>query len=151
MARAPRAPGGELRARRRGRCAGARHHAHHVPGAGPVGGGGQQARRGRQHRHQRDRARAQGWLHAAAQLRSEEHTSELQSPCNLVCRLLLEKKKQISLCTSVLKLPLMPPLTIITLRTAVPVMRSGLTYKPPMHCLLSMFSRLSASMISVYV
>src|SRR5205807_10284886 len=28
----------------------------------------------------------------AVQLRSEEHTSELQSPCNLVCRLLLEKK-----------------------------------------------------------
>src|SRR5256885_10822812 len=27
--------------------------------------------------------------------RSEEHTSELQSPCNLVCRLLLEKKKDI--------------------------------------------------------
>src|SRR5256885_4718848 len=29
-----------------------------------------------------------------AQRRSEEHTSELQSPCNLVCRLLLEKKKK---------------------------------------------------------
>src|SRR5256885_9187877 len=28
--------------------------------------------------------------------RSEEHTSELQSPCNLVCRLLLEKKKTVS-------------------------------------------------------
>src|SRR3989454_6094276 len=28
--------------------------------------------------------------------RSEEHTSELQSPCNLVCRLLLEKKKNIN-------------------------------------------------------
>src|SRR5256885_3171130 len=28
--------------------------------------------------------------------RSEEHTSELQSPCNLVCRLLLEKKKSYS-------------------------------------------------------
>src|SRR5256885_7554698 len=28
---------------------------------------------------------------ASADLRSEEHTSELQSPCNLVCRLLLEK------------------------------------------------------------
>src|SRR3989454_2707775 len=28
--------------------------------------------------------------------RSEEHTSELQSPCNLVCRLLLEKKKKIN-------------------------------------------------------
>src|SRR5256885_5372011 len=32
--------------------------------------------------------RARGWS-----CRSEEHTSELQSPCNLVCRLLLEKKK----------------------------------------------------------
>src|SRR5256885_11253393 len=30
----------------------------------------------------------------AADYRSEEHTSELQSPCNLVCRLLLEKKKK---------------------------------------------------------
>src|SRR5688500_19551692 len=29
----------------------------------------------------------------ALHVRSEEHTSELQSPCNLVCRLLLEKKK----------------------------------------------------------
>src|SRR6266446_9197769 len=33
-----------------------------------------------------------GRLHAV--VRSEEHTSELQSPCNLVCRLLLEKKKK---------------------------------------------------------
>src|SRR5205807_8138230 len=31
--------------------------------------------------------------HLAERFRSEEHTSELQSPCNLVCRLLLEKKK----------------------------------------------------------
>src|SRR5256885_6364685 len=30
---------------------------------------------------------------AGQRVRSEEHTSELQSPCNLVCRLLLEKKK----------------------------------------------------------
>src|SRR5256885_3775259 len=29
--------------------------------------------------------------------RSEEHTSELQSPCNLVCRLLLEKKKKMTI------------------------------------------------------
>src|SRR5260221_8429827 len=35
--------------------------------------------------------RLPGWLHAA--LRSEEHTSELQSHSDLVCRLLLEKKK----------------------------------------------------------
>src|SRR2546426_3064477 len=32
--------------------------------------------------------------HSARRSRSEEHTSELQSPCNLVCRLLLEKKKK---------------------------------------------------------
>src|SRR5256885_12179933 len=31
--------------------------------------------------------------------RSEEHTSELQSPCNLVCRLLLEKKKKKKIIT----------------------------------------------------
>src|ERR1039457_7026277 len=35
-----------------------------------------------------DLAEVTDWLH-----RSDEHTSELQSPCNLVCRLLLEKKK----------------------------------------------------------
>src|SRR2546426_3288306 len=33
-------------------------------------------------------------LTCALPIRSEEHTSELQSPCNLVCRLLLEKKKK---------------------------------------------------------
>src|ERR1039457_7296857 len=32
--------------------------------------------------------------------RSEEHTSELQSPCNLVCRLLLEKKYKVLLVSS---------------------------------------------------
>src|SRR5256885_12620768 len=35
-----------------------------------------------------------GWIRS--EVRSEEHTSELQSPCNLVCRLLLEKKKTTS-------------------------------------------------------
>src|SRR3989454_7386334 len=35
-----------------------------------------------------------GEVRSAAIARSEEHTSELQSPCNLVCRLLLEKKKK---------------------------------------------------------
>src|SRR2546426_9181980 len=38
-------------------------------------------------------ARHAGLAEASRRLRSEEHTSELQSPCNLVCRLLLEKKK----------------------------------------------------------
>src|SRR5256885_11798916 len=50
------------------------------------GGGLQLVQQQKQHKHnQRQR-------HAV--VRSEEHTSELQSPCNLVCRLLLEKKKK---------------------------------------------------------
>src|SRR2546426_5802813 len=36
----------------------------------------------------------EGQLERLLTQRSEEHTSELQSPCNLVCRLLLEKKKK---------------------------------------------------------
>src|SRR2546426_7551264 len=40
------------------------------------------------------RGGARAWGRAVARVRSEEHTSELQSPCNLVCRLLLEKKKK---------------------------------------------------------
>src|SRR5256885_6792542 len=35
-----------------------------------------------------------GLIREIGRRRSEEHTSELQSPCNLVCRLLLEKKKK---------------------------------------------------------
>src|SRR5256885_12085732 len=43
----------------------------------------------------RGAARPGGELGLGGKLkRSEEHTSELQSPCNLVCRLLLEKKKK---------------------------------------------------------
>src|SRR2546426_9213880 len=36
------------------------------------------------------------WRRGSRWARSEEHTSELQSPCNIVCRLLLEKKKKIA-------------------------------------------------------
>src|SRR6266446_8952358 len=39
------------------------------------------------------RLRRRGTASPEPAARSEEHTSELQSPCNLVCRLLLEKKK----------------------------------------------------------
>src|SRR2546426_7563024 len=49
---------------------------------------GQGARRGGERIHDLPRP---AYLRS---LRSEEHTSELQSPCNLVCRLLLEKKKK---------------------------------------------------------
>src|SRR5256885_7595895 len=47
--------------------------------------------------------------------RSEEHTSELQSPCNLVCRLLLEKKKNRESCVANAtssRVSVVPPLTI---------------------------------------
>src|SRR5256885_11373136 len=44
--------------------------------------------------------------------RSEEHTSELQSPCNLVCRLLLEKKKHEAL--RCLRPPLRPRLSTLS-------------------------------------
>src|SRR5256885_5328819 len=47
--------------------------------------------------------------------RSEEHTSELQSPCNLVCRLLLEKKKNKKMITT--------PITLV-----VPSSRSTIVY-----------------------
>src|SRR2546426_3086583 len=52
-----------------------------IPGVAPVGGSG---------------ATFSGlpWSQTTGTTRSEEHTSELQSPCNLVCRLLLEKKKK---------------------------------------------------------
>src|SRR5256885_12927477 len=40
------------------------------------------------------RARRTPGTSSGRRTRSEEHTSELQSPCNLVCRLLLEKKKK---------------------------------------------------------
>src|SRR5256885_8882493 len=44
-------------------------------------------------RKTRLRERFSGVAQVSQPARSEEHTSELQSPCNLVCRLLLEKKK----------------------------------------------------------
>src|SRR5256885_3406578 len=46
-------------------------------------------------RFREDLAERIGHEGISPKLRSEEHTSELQSPCNLVCRLLLEKKKVI--------------------------------------------------------
>src|SRR2546426_9012077 len=43
-------------------------------------------------------ARQEPVTEAELKSRSEDHTSELQSPCNLVCRLLLEKKKKMNYC-----------------------------------------------------
>src|SRR2546426_8238790 len=68
---------------------------------GAGGGGTADRRRGHGHAHELWRVPGGESPHARGRdppahlvERSEEHTSELQSPCNLVCRLLLEKKKR---------------------------------------------------------
>src|SRR2546426_6003961 len=69
--------------------AAADHHAHVSHAQRSVVSG----RRGRRDRRTVAAAADAGAARASRDQRSEEHTSELQSPCNLVCRLLLEKKK----------------------------------------------------------
>src|SRR4051794_41625601 len=63
---------------------------------------------------------------AAAVGRSEEHTSELQSPVHLVCRLLLEKKKRSSTCIHSYSLS-----PTFTARLAVLFRRSSLNGRAP--------------------
>src|SRR5256885_13336005 len=72
--------GGGLRALPRGRRAGSGR------GRAPGGSGGCRVARRAELRLPRARGGGRGGIHG----RSEEHTSELQSPCNLVCRLLLD-------------------------------------------------------------
>src|SRR2546426_8421603 len=75
------------------------HDALPILGGDPrVGQGRHVLRAGRRvELHARPRGGEQVLGHpAVGRQRSEEHTSELQSPCNLVCRLLLEKKKTAS-------------------------------------------------------
>src|SRR5207247_8872717 len=60
------------------------------------GGGVEHRERRVVHRPAQRRLRHQGLVGGAAALRSEEHTSELQSRVDLVCRLLLEKKNKAS-------------------------------------------------------
>src|SRR5256885_4742932 len=60
-----------------------------------------------------------------SQLRSEEHTSELQSPCNLVCRLLLQKNKRspvgrlLSVPAVALRCPATAPYLLLVPRAAI--------------------------------
>src|SRR5256885_12006534 len=112
MALAPAAPYLDFGRRRQHR----RHVPHHrreaLAPARPAGGGGQQAGRGDRARHGRGRESPARRLH-----RSEEHTSELQSPCNLVCRLLLEKKKKTTTNATMnytLSLPILTPYAATT-------------------------------------
>src|SRR5256885_12070427 len=66
--------------------------------------------------------------------RSEEHTSELQSPCNLVCRLLLEKKKNNSLSSRAIALSHLRLLSDPHTRL---VLRSSCVYSAPTHSSVS--------------
>src|SRR2546426_7814294 len=78
-----------FRSRRRGHDRSAR------PAAGPLRRGARAAVRATRSGDRRGLLLGLLFLRrGGGEIRSEEHTSELQSPCNLVCRLLLEKKKK---------------------------------------------------------
>src|SRR5256885_6310815 len=72
-----------------------------------------------------------GWRLSQLCTRSEEHTSELQSPCNLVCRLLLEKKKNHTLTQCQLPPP-PPPAHRAPMPSVHPIQPR---YLPPTHSL----------------
>src|SRR2546430_12415464 len=73
-------------------------HLHHLRGRGGLRERGRLQRAAVQARVPRE-PRDDDVVCAHGSVRSEEHTSELQSQSNLVCRLLLEKKKKIRYCT----------------------------------------------------
>src|SRR5256885_11803197 len=58
-------------------------------------------------------------LGESGERRSEEHTSELQSPCNLVCRLLLEKKKPLDQSARIDERDRLPACVFLTYRHQV--------------------------------
>src|SRR5256885_12123144 len=102
-----RSPGHGAHARAQLRIVGAVGAAAHRERAGQQGGDGQgAAHRGAGLAFGLVRESAKGLVHGLlpcvlSMVRSEEHTSVLQSPCNLVCRLLLEKKKKVILTSHV--------------------------------------------------
>src|SRR5256885_8126794 len=61
--------------------------------------------------------------------RSEEHTSELQSPCNLVCRLLLEKKNNVLLA----KIPAAHAVRAPSPHTTIPLVSANCLPVTPAH------------------
>src|ERR1022692_3819261 len=77
----------------------------------------------------------------ALPIRSEEHTSELQSPCNLVCRLLLEKKKKPETRHHARRAPHGRPFRdrLHRPRGALPAARP-VVHLVPMHCACRSFS-----------
>src|SRR5256885_6248997 len=80
--------------------------------------------------------RPPGQLRGGVTRRSEEHTSELQSPCNLVCRLLLEKKTNGRSAVGPFQ-PLVPvpyaPEACLALRSAVSALIASHAPREPPH------------------
>src|SRR5256885_7417550 len=86
---------------------------------------------------------------AEYRLRSEEHTSELQSPCNLVCRLLLEKKQMRRRRVSQqLQYPDIQPSLSRRARADLQLWRLGLA--PPLSALITAFWTTNAPTHSIY-
>src|SRR5256885_13319925 len=76
--------------------------------------------------------------------RSEEHTSELQSPCNLVCRLLLEKKKNTNTFTplhALLTIDLIPNAMHMLASTSTSALRFPPSSPTPLCCILDRIIR----------
>src|SRR3989475_7502243 len=99
-------------------------------GASPASAQARRLGRSKHHFHKRVRGEclvqviellAAGGCHRDGDTRSEEHTSELQSQSNLVCRLLLEKKKKITLIRKDQFLDKSSPMTAVAQRFAVKV------------------------------
>src|SRR2546426_5891773 len=86
------------------------------------------------------------WRRSVARgARSEEHTSELQSPCNLVCRLLLEKKKHTSELLSPYKL-----VSRLLLAGKRAIMEPQLTRLLPLQHLSTVLSRRQATICPLH-
>src|SRR5256885_3441718 len=79
--------------------------------------------------------------------RSEEHTSELQSPCNLVCRLLLEKKKTNT------PVYVYSPLLVVThaLRVMYIMLLSALPVTPLLSAIFVLLVLVITALIMLYV
>src|SRR5256885_3307751 len=75
--------------------------------------------------------------------RSEEHTSELQSPCNLVCRLLLEKKTEFPWSTGALVRQRLLPTSHLHPRLTYSLLTPVLLYCTPHPCATSVHTALS--------
>src|SRR5256885_465784 len=85
-------------------------------------------------------------------IRSEEHTSELQSPCNLVCRLLLEKKKYLSVSLLSISLYIYPFLYYLSFYLSIYVSSYPfISLSLSLSVYLSLYSLYHSYSLSIYI